>query len=266
MRIDIGIISILFSAFLFGQAPDTLAVDADTAAVTAAPVDTTIAPPVEPEPTVMDTTIADTTISEEEKSVEVILDTIPPELMGLDYGYKGFAWGTPKGVMPRLPYMDTTYFSPDSNYVIMRGKLGYDPVTVSYVFADSGFWKVEIEFLINQRDMDEQIKQFTKIEKSITAIYGPPGATSQIIAGPSAAYSDLMHIKFMRAFYHSSWEETPCRIELLLHALVQTPSTELPIIEGNTSRLLLIYYNPDYMIVGEDIPEQEPIPSIFDLF
>jgi len=194
------------------------------------------------------------------------VDSIPPELMGLDYGYKGYAWGTPKEIMPRLAYMDTAYYVDDSSAVIMTGKIGKNEVVISYAYGDSGFWKVEIDFRINQFNIDDQIGQFTDIEKTITEIYGPPKATSQVISGPTSSYSDLMNIKFTRAYYHSSWKVTPCQIELILHSMVQTPATDLPLIAGNTSFLRLIYYNPDYMVIHSDVPEAEELPSIFDIF
>ncbi|GEM_PF-139129 len=258
--------SLLFVLFvpLLAQEIDTTTTAADTVISEISGIDTTAVPTdsIKAEVREME---ADTTQSVPALSVEAV-DSIPPELMGLDYGYKGYAWGTPKEIMPKLAYMDTAYYVGDSSTVIMTGKIGESDVAITYAYGDSGFWKVEIDFRINQFNIDDQINQFTNIEKNITEIYGPPKATSQVISGPTSSYSDLMNIKFTRAYYHSSWKVMPCQIELILHSMVQTPATDLPIIEGNTSFLRLIYYNPDYMVIHSDVPEAEKLPSIFEIF
>ena len=76
-------------------------------------------------------------------------DTLGPP-MDLDYGYKGFMWGTPKGSqMPSLTYMDQGQYAPDGSVVLMSGSLGNERVFIEYAFSDSGFWKVEISYATN---------------------------------------------------------------------------------------------------------------------
>ena len=62
---------------------------------------------------------------------EGIPDTLAlhPEIMGLDYGYKGFIWGSPKGTIPQIFYMNSYELNSDSSSIIFSGNLGPDEVT-----------------------------------------------------------------------------------------------------------------------------------------
>ncbi len=217
-------------------------------------------------------TVEDTVVTSEivEDSVAVepyISEPIPEELMGLDYGYKGFQWGTRAGQIPKNPYMDTYSFSEDSSSIYMTATLGEDDVQMTYVFSDSGFWKVEIEYTLPDETIESNIAQFLRIEKSIYEIYGSPEFTHQNEAGPTSAYNDVLNIKYSRGYYTSIWDVVPCKILLILNSLTQTPKTDLPILEGNINLFRLVYYNPDYMVSPkENVPNAEPLPSLFDLY
>ncbi len=196
-----------------------------------------------------------------------VFEPIPEELMGLDYGYKGFPWGTPKGQLPQFQYMNSSSFSEDSSAVILNATLGEDDVTMTYAFSDSGFWKVEIEYQLNPEEIEFHIAEFLRIEKGIYEIYGPPQFTHKVEAGPTSAYSNVLDIKYSRAFYTSTWNVTPCKILLLLNSIVQVPQTDLPILDGDISIFRLVYYNPDFMISTDDMnQDNEPLPSLFDLY
>lgn len=240
--------------------PDTLltTVEEDTLAVSIP----------EPVPVAADTLAAveeatpDTTALESETVVE-----IPEELMGLDYGYKGFPWGAPKGQLPINPYMNSSVFSDDSTAIYCTAVLGEDDVKMTYTFSDSGFWKVEIEYSYGTNDLESHIADFLRIEKGIYEIYGPPAFTHKVEAGPTSAYSNVLEIKYARAFYTSTWNVTPCKILLILNSLVQVPETDLPILNGDIGIFRLVYYNPDYMIkTDQSAGEVESLPSLYDLY
>ena len=184
----------------------------------------------------------------------------------LESGYKGFAWGAPAGSnisnnFNSLPTTDSTTTTRS-----FTGNLGLDSVVVAYAFADSGFWKVEIDFVVKNIDLDFQIADFRRLEKNISAVYGPPNKMNQQESGPSGSYSNILEQKYARAFYRSSWSVTPVVIELFLNSSVLVPVTDLPIFSGNFVSLKLVYYNPDYMHSSQPLPEPEAIPSIFDIY
>ena len=185
---------------------------------------------------------------------------------GLESGYKRFAWGTPAGSnisnnFSPLPVTDSTTTTRS-----FTGNLGLDSVVVAYAFADSGFWKVEIDFVVKNIDLDFQIADFRRLEKNISAVYGPPNKMNQQESGPSGSYSNILEQKFARAFYRSTWSVTPVVIELFLNSSVLVPETDLAIFSGNFISLKLVYYNPDYMHSSQPLPEPEIIPSIFDIY
>ena len=201
---------------------------------------------------------------------EVIVEEQPtapigPLPMELSYGYKGFRWGSPIGSVPRFAYADSI-ISQDSLKVIIAAKLGPDVVRITYHFADSGFWKVDIDFSLVQDDIDAQIEQFLRIEKSMSEIYGYPTSTNQLYNGPTPSYNDILDVNFSRAFYRSGWLPIPVRIELLLSGIVQHTGSVLPVFEGDFSLLKLVYYNPDYMYFRPISERAEKIPSIFDIY
>ncbi len=190
---------------------------------------------------------------------------IGPLPMELSYGYKGFRWGSPVGIVPHLEYADSI-ISSDSTSITLKATLGPDVVLMTYHFADSGFWKVDIEFDLLQNDIDTQIKHFLRIEKSMAEIYGPPASTNQIFSGPSPSYNDILDVNFSRAFYRSGWSPIPVRIELLLSGIVQHSGSVLPVFRDNISVLRMVYYNPGYMHFTPLSDRAEKIPSIFELY
>jgi len=190
---------------------------------------------------------------------------IGPLPMELSYGYKGFRWGSPVGIVPHLAYADSI-ISSDSTSITLKATLGPDVVLMTYHFADSGFWKVDIEFDLQQNDIDTQIEQFLRIEKSMTEIYGLPASTNQIFSGPSPSYNDILDVNFSRAFYRSGWAPIPVRIELLLSGIVQHSGSVLPVFRDNISVLRMVYYNPDYMHFTPLSDRADKIPSIFELY
>ena len=197
--------------------------------------------------------VAPDTVSAEapsEVSVEIPAAASVAGSDGLETGYKGYAWGSMISSMPTLAYMDSGKVSADTVSVTMSGKLGLEEVVMAFFYGRGGFWKVEIDYSLDHQNIDEQVKLFTKIEKTLTEVYGPPKATNQLLNGPNASYSDAMNIKF----------------ELILSGFVQTPPTDFPIIHGQSSFMKLVYYNPDFMLVDEVDSDPEPLPSIFDIY
>ncbi len=209
--------------------------------------------------------ISQPTAEQEAAAVELLEAPIAPLPMEMSYGYKGYRWGSPIGSVPQFAYAESI-ISQDSVKVILAARLGPDPVQITYHFADSGFWKVEIDFELVQTDIDDQIDQFLRIEKSMSEIYGYPSSTNQIYQGPSPSYNDILDVNFSRAFYRSGWQPLPVRIELLLSAVVQQSGSVLPIFEGEFSVLKLVYYNPDYMHFRPISERAEKIPSIFEIY
>ena len=136
----------------------------------------------------------------------------------------------------------------------------------TYFFADSGFWKVEIDIVIPLNNIDGQISDFRRLEKNISEVYGPPKSMNQKESGPSGSYSNLLNQKFSRAFYRSTWSVTPAVIELFLSTSVLLPASDLAIFSGNLSILKLVYYNPDFMHSSQPVPEAKEIPSIFEIY
>ncbi|MFH1851490.1 MAG: hypothetical protein ABIA75_04030 [Candidatus Neomarinimicrobiota bacterium] len=265
--------------------PDTVAIDS---LAEFAEADTL--PEVPADTLVMETVVSDTAVDEiavatlvSETTVEEIPVAVPtpePDLsadlnfirqdigplpMELSYGYKSFRWGSPKGTLPRLAYAKSI-IARDSLVIRLAVRLGPDNVEMSYHFADSGFWKVELDFMIDQNDIDKQIELFSRIEKNISEIYGFPVNTNQLFTGPSPSYNDQLDVNFTRAFYRSSWAPIPVRIELLLSSLVQYSGFNLPIFEGNHSMLKLVYYNPDYLYYQPLSERADKLPSIFDIY
>lgn len=190
---------------------------------------------------------------------------IPPEQMGLDYGYKGYPWGSSIGNLPpNMP--DTSYAVRDSTLLIMKGKLGSDNVVMYYSYSDSGFWKVEIDYQLDVANFDFQIKKFYEIEKSLFAVYRSPKGINQVIAGPKSGIKGISSLAYERAYLHTSWKDSQCQIELILLAAVQSPATDLPVLTGPTSILRLVYFNPDFMVKTIPTATPEKLPSIFDLY
>ena len=199
-------------------------------------------------------------------SLSTAMDTLGPP-MDLDYGYKGFMWGAPKGSqMPSLKYMDQGQYVRDSSSVQMSGNLGNERVFVEYAFSDSGFWKVEIKYILNPNDFQSHLDLFAKIERTVSEVYGWPETTDRIEAGAMGIHDEI-NIGFERAFHFSSWNVSPVKISLLLNSIVQVPrNDELNIFGDNMSTLKLVYYNPDYMVITEEVTVEEPLPSIFDIY
>ena len=211
----------------------------------------------------VDTTINDS-LAGTSDSLGVAVDTIGPP-MDLDYGYKGFMWGTPLGVIPNLQYISEPIFIRDSTALQMSGFLGQEAVIIEYVFSDSGFWKVEIQYSLDPSDYESHLELFTQVERSLSEVYGFPQTTDRIESGAMGVH-DIVNIGFERAFYFSSWNVSPVKISLLLNSIVQVPKNDLNIFGDDMSIMKLVYYNPDYMIMAEEIIVEEPPPSIFDIY
>ena len=197
-------------------------------------------------------------------SLGAAVDTIGPPL-DLDYGYKGFMWGTPLGAIPNLQYMSKPVFIRDSTALEMSGYLGQEAVVIEYVFSDSGFWKVEIKYALDPSDYESHLELFTQVERSLSEVYGFPQTTDRIESGAMGVH-DVVNIGFERAFYFSSWNVSPVKISLLLNSIVQVPRNDLNVFGDDMSIMNLVYYNPDYMITAEEIITEEPPPSIFDIY
>ena len=153
-----------------------------------------------------------------------------------------------------------------SNYKSFVGRLGPDSVVVHYFFADSGFWKAELDFHLNHMSVDSHIKHFLRHEKNISEVYGPPSKINQKESGVSSTYTNILDQKFSNAFYRSTWKANPAIIELYLNSSILMPKTDLSIFSGNYSVLKLVYYNPDYMHSSEPTPEPKSLPSIFEIY
>ena len=197
-------------------------------------------------------------------SLGAAVDTIGPP-MDLDYGYKGFMWGTPLGAIPNLQYMSEPVFIRDSTALQLSGYLGQEAVVIEYVFSDSGFWKVEIQYALDPSDYESHLELFTQVERSLSEVYGFPQTTDRIESGAMGVH-DVVNIGFERAFYFSSWNVSPVKISLLLNSIVQVPRNDLNVFGDDMSIMNLVYYNPDYMIIAEEIIVEEPPPSIFDIY
>ena len=197
-------------------------------------------------------------------SLGAAVDTIGPPL-DLDYGYKGFMWGTSLGAIPNLQYMSKPVFIRDSTALQLSGYLGQEAVVIEYVFSDSGFWKVEIKYALDPSDYESHLELFTQVERSLSEVYGFPQTTDRIESGAMGVH-DVVNIGFERAFYFSSWNVSPVKISLLLNSIVQVPRNDLNVFGDDMSIMNLVYYNPDYMIMAEEIIVEEPPPSIFDIY
>lgn len=209
----------------------------------------------------------DTTTSEMSNQPESPLDTaIQSVPSGLEYGYKAFSWGSLKDAAITTSFIPMTNLDSLSSNRSFVGSLGPDSVMVTYFFADSGFWKVEIDFVMENGSLEKQISDFRRLEKNISAVYGPPQKLNHKESGTSGAYANLMDQKFATAFYRSTWNVTPAMIELLLNSSVLLPQSDLPIFSGNSSIMKLVYYNPDFMHSSQPMPEPEAVPSIFDIY
>ena len=207
--------------------------------------------------------LTDTTNSETSVLPKSNIDPIPS---GLETGYKGFSWGTASESDIISSFSPLSNVDSTSLNRLFTGKLGTDSVTVTYAFADSGFWKVEIDFIVKQNNLAAQISDFSRLEKNISAVYGPPKSINQKESGVSTSYSNNLDQRFSRAIYRSMWTATPAVIELYLNGVVLLPPTELPVFSGNFSILKLVYYNPDFMHSSQPTPVSEKIPSIFDIY
>lgn len=221
---------------------------ADTSAVTDAAVDTT----------------SNDSLAWAGDSLGAAVDTIGPP-MDLDYGYKGFMWGAPLGAIPSLQYMGEPIFIRDSTALEMSGYLGQEAVVIEYVFSDSGFWKIEINYVMDPSDYESHLELFTQVERSLSEVYGFPKTTDRIESGAMGVH-DVVNIGFERAFYFSSWNVSPVKISLLLNSIVQVPRNDLNVFGDDMSIMKMVYYNPDYMIMAEEVIVVEPPPSIFDIY
>ena len=203
------------------------------------------------------------TASLSENEISVLDPSIP---LTLDAGYKGFLWGSGFDAKIFTNFSEIMNNDSLSNYKSFVGRLGPDSVVVHYFFADSGFWKAELDFHLNPMNVDAHIKHFLRHEKNISEVYGPPSKINQKESGVSSAYTNILDQKFSNAFYRSTWKANPAIIELYLNSSILMPKTDLSIFSGNYSVLKLVYYNPDYMHSSEPAPEPKSLPSIFEIY
>lgn len=256
--------------FLIEDFPDTSSItgaEADTMAVEEASEAQTFQDGIGA-PALVREEIADTTLVKDTPAIIMTeMLAVTDSTAGLDYGYKGYPWGTPNKTMwPRLKYMGAPEFTSDSTIIHVSGLLEGVPAKVFYAFSDSGFWKVEIDYDIAGLAVEDQVKLFTTVEKNLAENYGKIKSTSRNLSGPHSNRSGFPVVKFKRAYYHSSWSPSPCKIELVLFSLNQTEPEDLKIINMRTGFLRLVYYNPDFMVVGTDEPAAEKLPTIFELY
>ena len=198
-----------------------------------------------------------------ENDISVLDPSIP---LTLDAGYKGFLWGSGFDAKIFTNFSEIMNDDSLSNYKSFVGRLGPDSVVVHYFFADSGFWKAELDFHLNHMSVDSHIKDFLRHEKNISEVYGPPSKINQKESGVSSTYTNILDQKFSNAFYRSTWKANPAIIELYLNSSILMPKTDLSIFSGNYSVLKLVYYNPDYMHSSEPTPEPKSLPSIFEIY
>ena len=213
----------------------------------------------------------------QEENVDITADTSaaidstdlnfePIDNSGLDFGYKDYKWGSAISNLPLMENFSVAQVNSDQSSALLTGTLGLDSVDVNYVFSDSGFWKVGIDFSLSADEMDDNINTFLRLEKNISEIYGNPYSTEQTLNGPSNSYNNFLNIKYSRSFYRSSWNVSPVKILLILNSLVQQPQTDNSILEGKLSFMKLVYYNPDYMISTNRQSQVQVLPSIYDIY
>ena len=198
------------------------------------------------------------------ENVNPALDPSIP--LTLDAGYKGFLWGSTPNDKIYTNFSLLGTIDSLSKHKSFVGRLGPDSATVHYFFADSGFWKVEIDFQLKHMTVDKHIQDFLRHEKNISEVYGPPSKIKHKESGVSSAYSNNLDQKFSNAFYRSTWMANPAVIELYLNSSILMPKSDLSIFSGNYSTLKLVYYNPDYMHSSEPMPKPVALPSIFEIY
>ena len=185
---------------------------------------------------------------------------------GLDFGYKGYQWGTSISSLPELDNFSDAQVNSDQKSASIAGLLGLDTVVVNYIYSDGVFWKVEINVELNNNNIDKQIDKFLRLEKYISEVYGNPYTTEQTVKGPARSYNNFLNVKYARSFYTSSWNVTPARIILVLNGIVQQPQTEKSILDSELSFLKLVYYNLDYVQSAEGQTQPIDLPSIYDIY
>ncbi len=222
-----------------------------------------------PNPMVEDTTMVSETVDSTQTMEQALqteqVEENPVLNLSLDYGYKGYAWGSDRSLFPPAKPITSIIYSRDSSSVSFWTTLGPDTVMLSYFYSDSGFWKAEVSFPLNPFDQEAQDKKFREIAIILDQIYGNPTSSSLSITGPQTTSSNPLDMDYARMFQHKSWQFMPCQIELLLISFVQDTETSYPVISG-TSQLILVYYNPDYMVKVQPAKAVNKGPTIFDLY
>ena len=105
---------------------------------------TSVSPLNESTDSVMVDTLAQAPILDENSQNSTMLDPSIP--LTLDAGYKGFLWGSAPNDKIYTNFSLLSTIDSLSKHKSFVGRLGPDSATVHYFFADSGFWKVEIDF------------------------------------------------------------------------------------------------------------------------
>ncbi|RMF10596.1 MAG: hypothetical protein D6762_01195 [Candidatus Neomarinimicrobiota bacterium] len=185
--------------------------------------------------------------------------------LSLDFGYKGYAWGSRPDQFPPVHALSGPDYTPDSTVVSYRTVYGADTVQLHYFYADSGFWKVEISYAVHPFDSEANHKKFLELLEIISGIYGNPSSKMSAEEGPLGFTTHPLDIGFYRTFEHASWYAEPCQIELVHVSNVQDLETPYPII-SNLSRLVLVYYHPDFMIKAHPEKPVDTGPSIYDFY
>ena len=60
---------------------------------------------------------------------------------GLDFGYKGYQWGTPIASLPELDNFSDVQVTSDEKSASIAGLLGLDTVVVNYIYSNGVFWR-----------------------------------------------------------------------------------------------------------------------------
>ena len=149
------------------------------------------------------TDVVDQSVSIDSASVDSLSQAEPvvlPENMNpaldpsipltLDAGYKGFLWGSTPNDKIYTNFSLLGTIDSLSKHKSFVGRLGPDSATVHYFFADSGFWKVEIDFQLKHMTVDKHIQDFLRHEKNISEVYGPPSKIKQFRWYPASMDKD----------------------------------------------------------------------------
>lgn len=206
-----------------------------------------------------------------ETTTQAETDTTPrvPEeeaVRSLESGYKGLTWGMDKEQLLQRPEAESAVPSGRDDAAVTVGVIGEDSVKIGYHFSDKGFWKVSIEYLFEESELEKYLGHFLRIEKFLTKRYGPPIRTTQNDMGIQREYLFSDFPKLARAYFRTSWEVGDVRIELLLNAVLQKPDDELPVFDDVIPLLNLYYYHPGFYQSTEPATTEIPEEKLLDAY